>query len=113
PCTRNLRICVPSASRTTGWASFDGRFRQELSYGDSIVVSFSPYPITTVCREDPSRDWFRSLERCLNWNDRKRQKPFSASQLAGTEPLLSKTARKAAQEEAQKRALVDALLREG
>ncbi|KAF9311213.1 hypothetical protein BG003_007663 [Podila horticola] len=74
PGTKHLRIGVPSASRTTAWASFDGRYRQELDRGDSIMITASKYPAVTICRRDQSTDWFTGLTQVLNWNSRVMQK---------------------------------------
>lgn len=52
----------------------DGRNRIELQRKDCIKVSLSPYPVPTVCRDNQSDDWFESLQRCLHWNSRVRQK---------------------------------------
>ncbi|KAJ1514895.1 hypothetical protein HMI56_007159 [Coelomomyces lativittatus] len=76
PDSMDLRICVPPTSRSTAWASFDGRNRVELKQGDFIVVSSSKHPFPTVCRENQSNDWFHSLTRCLKWNERRRQLAF-------------------------------------
>ncbi|KAF8927682.1 hypothetical protein BGZ58_010227 [Dissophora ornata] len=76
PGTKHLRIGVPSTSRTTAWASFDGRHRQELERGDSIMITASKYPATTICRRDQSTDWFTGLTQVLNWNSRVQQKPL-------------------------------------
>jgi len=78
PGTKHLRIGVPSASRTTAWASFDGRYRQELARGDSIMITASKYPAVTICRRDQSTDWFTGLTQVLNWNSRVMQKPFGS-----------------------------------
>ncbi|RCH94007.1 hypothetical protein CU098_010928 [Rhizopus stolonifer] len=72
-----LRICVPFNSRNTAWASFDGRGRVELKQGDHIKVTASRYPFPTVCKEDQATDWFNSLQNCLHWNKRERQKSFA------------------------------------
>ncbi|RDX47995.1 ATP-NAD kinase [Lentinus brumalis] len=76
PDTMELRICVPFNSRSTAWASFDGRGRVELKQGDHIKVTASKYPFPTVCAESQSRDWFTSISRTLKWNERERQKSF-------------------------------------
>ncbi|KAG0229462.1 hypothetical protein BGX31_006185 [Mortierella sp. GBA43] len=76
PGTKHLRLCVPVTSRTTAWASFDGRHRQELGRGDSVMITASRYPVTTICRRDQSADWFTGLTQVLNWNSRVLQKPF-------------------------------------
>ncbi|CAG8474819.1 5384_t:CDS:2 [Funneliformis caledonium] len=76
PDSMELRICVPYNSRSTAWASFDGRNRTELRQGDHIKVTPSKFPFPTVCLETQSRDWFNSISRCLRWNERERQKTF-------------------------------------
>ncbi|EJD52629.1 ATP-NAD kinase [Auricularia subglabra TFB-10046 SS5] len=76
PDTMELRICVPYNSRSTAWASFDGRGRIELKQGDHIKVTASKYPFPTVCADKQSTDWFHSISRTLKWNERERQKSF-------------------------------------
>lgn len=76
PDTMELRICVPFNSRSTAWASFDGRGRVELKQGDHIKVTASKYPFPTVCSVSQSNDWFNSISRTLKWNERERQKSF-------------------------------------
>ncbi|GAA5925288.1 uncharacterized protein JCM15063_004982 [Sporobolomyces koalae] len=76
PDSMELRICVPYNSRSTAWASFDGRGRVELRQGDHIKVTASPYPFPTVCADKQSTDWFGSIQRTLRWNERQRQKSF-------------------------------------
>ncbi|KAF9128550.1 hypothetical protein BGW39_004967 [Mortierella sp. 14UC] len=77
PDSMELRICVPFDSRSTAWASFDGRGRVELKQGDHIKVTASVYPFPTICSSTQSSDWFHSLSRCLRWNERERQKGFT------------------------------------
>jgi len=76
PDSIELRIAVPYNSRSTAWASFDGRGRVELRQGDHIKVTASKYPFPTVCSENQSTDWFKSISRTLKWNERQRQKSF-------------------------------------
>jgi NAD+ kinase len=76
PDSMELRIAVPYNSRSTAWASFDGRGRVELKQGDHIKVTASRYPFPTVCAENQSIDWFQSISRTLKWNERQRQKSF-------------------------------------
>lgn len=45
--------------------------------GDHIKVTASRYPFPTVCKEDQATDWFNSLQNCLHWNKRERQKSFA------------------------------------
>ncbi|RCH98735.1 hypothetical protein CU097_015143 [Rhizopus azygosporus] len=83
PESMELRICVPFNSRNTAWASFDGRGRVELKQGDHIKVTASKYPFPTVCKEDQATDWFNSLQNCLHWNKRERQKSFAVVESHG------------------------------
>lgn len=76
PDSMELRIAVPYNSRSTAWASFDGRGRVELKQGDHIKVTASRYPFPTICAENQSVDWFESISRTLKWNERQRQKSF-------------------------------------
>ncbi|XP_068240826.1 NAD kinase-like isoform X3 [Palaemon carinicauda] len=76
PAGVELKIAVSRDSRNTAWVSFDGRKRQELLHGDSLRVTTSIYPVPSICAEDQIADWFASLDECLRWNDRKRQKHF-------------------------------------
>ncbi|RKP25533.1 ATP-NAD kinase-like domain-containing protein, partial [Syncephalis pseudoplumigaleata] len=76
PGTKRLRIAVSHNSRSSAWASFDGRHRIGLKRGDSIVITASQHPVITVSRENQSIDWFTSLREVLNWNERKTQKPL-------------------------------------
>ncbi|KAF9451283.1 ATP-NAD kinase [Macrolepiota fuliginosa MF-IS2] len=76
PDSMELRICVPYNSRSTAWASFDGRGRVELKQGDHIKVTASKYPFPTVCADNQSTDWFHAISRTLKWNERERQKSF-------------------------------------
>ncbi|KAI6026367.1 ATP-NAD kinase-like domain-containing protein, partial [Pisolithus microcarpus] len=76
PDSMELRICVPYNSRSTAWASFDGRGRVELKQGDHVKITASKYPFPTVCADKQSTDWFHSISRTLKWNERERQKSF-------------------------------------
>ncbi|KAG6819679.1 hypothetical protein H0H93_009712 [Arthromyces matolae] len=76
PDSMELRICVPYNSRSTAWASFDGRGRVELKQGDHIKITASKYPFPTVCADKQSTDWFHAISRTLKWNERERQKSF-------------------------------------
>ncbi|KAI0699536.1 hypothetical protein BC835DRAFT_536729 [Cytidiella melzeri] len=76
PDSMELRVCVPFNSRSTAWASFDGRGRIELKQGDHIKITASKYPFPTVCSVSQSTDWFQSIGRTLKWNERERQKSF-------------------------------------
>lgn len=69
-----LELKVPDDARSNAWASFDGKRRQQLSRGDSIRICMSQHPLPTVNKSDQTDDWFQSLVRCLNWNERLEQK---------------------------------------
>ncbi|XP_042475852.1 NAD kinase 2, chloroplastic isoform X2 [Macadamia integrifolia] len=65
---------IPEDARSNAWVSFDGKRRQQLLRGDSVRISMSQHPLPTVNKFDQTGDWFRSLIRCLNWNERLDQK---------------------------------------
>ncbi|RUS24664.1 ATP-NAD kinase-like domain-containing protein [Jimgerdemannia flammicorona] len=87
PDSMELRICVPFNSRSTAWASFDGRGRIELKQGDHIKVTASRYPFPTICAQTQSNDWFNSLTRCLKWNERQRQNLFVVVESSRKDPV--------------------------
>ncbi|KAK4056654.1 hypothetical protein OIO90_002206 [Microbotryomycetes sp. JL221] len=87
PDSMELRICVPYNSRSTAWASFDGRGRVELRQGDHIKVTASQYPFPTVCADNQSNDWFNSIARTLKWNERERQKSFVVVEEGRNKPM--------------------------
>jgi len=90
PDTLELRICVPYNSRSTAWASFDGRGRVELKQGDHIKVTASKYPFPTVCAEKQSTDWFHAISRTLKWNERERQKSFVMVEEGPAQPSIKR-----------------------
>ena len=66
-----LRICVPKSSRSTAYASFDGKGRVELRRGDEVRVEAGRYPFPTVVGEEGTGgEWFESVRRALKWNTR-------------------------------------------
>lgn len=69
-----LRLRVPMDSRGDLYCSFDGKSREPLSPGDSVVVHVSQLPVPMVCNLDASHDWFMSVREGLNWNQRITQK---------------------------------------
>ncbi|CAI5461536.1 unnamed protein product [Closterium sp. Yama58-4] len=73
-----LELRVPADARSNCWVSFDGKKRQQLSRGDSVRISMSAHPVPTVNKRDQTDDWFASLVRCLNWNERMEQKGFNS-----------------------------------
>ncbi|KAJ1397081.1 Protein-tyrosine phosphatase-like [Sesbania bispinosa] len=74
PDSARLELKIPEDARSNAWVSFDGKRRQQLSRGDSVRISMSQHPLPTVNKFDQTGDWFRSLIRCLNWNERLDQK---------------------------------------
>lgn len=74
PDSARLELKIPEDARSNAWVSFDGKRRQQLSRGDSVRISMSRHPLPTVNKSDQTGDWFRSLIRCLNWNERLDQK---------------------------------------
>ncbi|KAL7751686.1 hypothetical protein RI367_002685 [Sorochytrium milnesiophthora] len=84
PDSMELKVCVPPSSRNTAWAAFDGRHRTELRQGDFVSITASRYPFPTICLTDQSSDWFNSLIRCLRWNERQRQQPFTHDNAFGS-----------------------------
>ncbi|KAJ0629699.1 putative NAD(+) kinase [Helianthus annuus] len=74
PDSARLELKIPEDARSNAWVSFDGKRRQQLLRGDSVRISMSQHPLPTVNKFDQTGDWFRSLIRCLNWNERLDQK---------------------------------------
>jgi NAD+ kinase len=76
-----LKVCVPRNSRSTAYASFDGKGRVELRRGDCVVVEAGRYPFPTVVGEGGTGgEWFESVRRALRWNTRGAvQKSFYSS----------------------------------
>ncbi|CAN1801539.1 NAD kinase 2, chloroplastic [Linum perenne] len=74
PDSARLELKIPEDARSNAWVSFDGKRRQQLSRGDSVKISMSQHPLPTVNKNDQTGDWFHSLIRCLNWNERQDQK---------------------------------------
>eukprot|EP00850_Spirogloea_muscicola_P012876 SM000085S23226 [mRNA] locus=s85:188497:194050:+ [translate_table: standard] len=74
-----FELKVPKDARNNAWVSFDGKKRQQLSKGDSVRICMSEHPMPTVNKSDQTDDWFRSLVRCLNWNERLEQKALSVT----------------------------------
>ncbi|KAL5714517.1 NAD(+) kinase [Ranunculus cassubicifolius] len=74
PDSAQLELKIPGDTRSNAWVSFDGKRRQQLSRGDSVRIHMSQHPLPTVNKSDQTGDWFHSLIRCLNWNERLDQK---------------------------------------
>eukprot|EP00899_Mesostigma_viride_P008950 jgi/Mesvir1/18056/Mv09370-RA.1 len=76
PDSANVQLKVPQDARSTAWVCFDGKKRQQLMRGYSVQVRMSEFPMPTINKNDQTGDWFGSLVRCLNWNERMEQKAF-------------------------------------
>ena len=75
-----LRIKVPWDARGSAWVSFDGRMRTELCRGESVRIRLSPWPLATLTFIDQTQDWFRSVSRCLRWNERPMQRSMAVEE---------------------------------
>lgn len=64
---------VPPDSRGEAYCSFDGKNRQPLGRGDSLLLHMSRWPVPMVCSLDASHDWFLAVREGLSWNERKVQ----------------------------------------
>lgn len=71
-----LKVKVPKTSRSTAWASFDGKVRTELHKGDYVTIQASPFPFPTVISS--KTEYVDSVSRNLNWNARETQKPLTS-----------------------------------
>ena len=78
PTSQELEIIVPQVSRCSAWASFDGKRRQLLRRDDSVVVRECEYPLPTIVLADCTNDWFSSIQRSFNMNNRPAQKPLGS-----------------------------------
>jgi NAD+ kinase len=63
-----LRIAVPEKSRSTAYASFDGKGCIELKQDDFVTLEVSQYPFPTVMAS--GNEWVESVQRALRWNVR-------------------------------------------
>ena len=77
PDSAELELRIPSDARDSAWVSFDGKARSELRRGDCVRIAMSEHPLPTINKSDQTHDWFGSLARCLSWNDRIEQRPFT------------------------------------
>lgn len=41
------------------------------------MITMSQHPVPTINADDQTTDWFNSLDRCLNWNERQEQGSLS------------------------------------
>lgn len=75
PDSMKLKVKVPIKSRSTAWVAFDGKNRVELTRGDYITISASPYIFPTI--ESSATEFIDGINRTMNWNVRERQKSFT------------------------------------
>lgn len=73
-----VTLCVPNSARNPVYVTVDGKDFCELSWGDSIQVCVSPFPLPTICRTTETKDWFKSVQEALQWNLRAEQKAMFA-----------------------------------
>lgn len=53
--------------------------RTEIQPGDYVSISASRYPFASVLPSgNRSREWIKSISSTLQWNERRRQRPFDA-----------------------------------
>ena len=83
-----LKVKVPTGSRATAWALFDGKVRTELKKGYYVTVQASSYPFPTV--RLLKTEYFDSVSRNLNWNAREQQKPFALYLTGNTKSAFEK-----------------------
>ncbi|KAI9276591.1 ATP-NAD kinase-like domain-containing protein [Sporodiniella umbellata] len=74
PSSVTIRITVPYGSKYTAHCRFDGRNTVKLKQGEHVKIKLSPYPVYTYSASGISNDWFSSVQACLHWNVRERQK---------------------------------------
>ena len=81
-----LKVCIPRGSRSTAYASFDGKHRVELRRGDCVQIEAGRFPFPTVVGEHGTGgEWFDSVRRALRWNTRgAMQKSFKSSNKPGS-----------------------------
>ena len=51
PAAVHLRIAVSPDAGNTAWASFDGRSRQEMAHGDSLVISPATHGVPCIAKQ--------------------------------------------------------------
>lgn len=68
-----LKIKVSNQSRSSAWISIDGKKRAELFVGDYIELASYPFFFPTIVYK--KNDFFDSVCRKLNWNDRSYELP--------------------------------------
>lgn len=59
--------------------------------GDHITITLSPHPVKTYSSCDTSNDWFSSVQSCLLWNNRKRQRSFVVVESDTNQPTATES----------------------
>lgn len=65
-----LKFKVPYGARSSGWVSFDGRFRKRLDADEYLTIETSSYPFPSVSKHGVLVEWFKDLAKIFHWNDR-------------------------------------------
>ncbi|XP_062505175.1 NAD kinase-like isoform X2 [Corticium candelabrum] len=76
PSGAEIKVTVAADSRHYACVAFDGRNKQQLKQGDSVVITASEWPLPCISANDHIIDWFKSLSECLHWNVRLKQSPM-------------------------------------
>jgi len=65
-----LKFKIPTDARSSGWISFDGRFRKRLDADEYLTIETSHYPFPSVSKHGVLVEWFKDLANIFHWNDR-------------------------------------------
>ena len=76
PDSAEIRCFNPTEARANAWVSFDGKRRQRLGRGESLVITMSRNPLPTVNNVDATQDWFDAIDNAFHFNERMFQKPL-------------------------------------
>eukprot|EP00026_Physarum_polycephalum_P012196 Phypoly_transcript_12476.p1 GENE.Phypoly_transcript_12476~~Phypoly_transcript_12476.p1 ORF type:complete len:337 (+),score=17.33 Phypoly_transcript_12476:72-1082(+) len=65
-----LKFRIPEGARSSGWISFDGRFRKRLDADEYLTIETSHHPFPSVSKHGVLVEWFKDLAKIFHWNDR-------------------------------------------
>lgn len=65
-----LKFKIPHGARSSGWVSFDGRFRKRLDADECLIIETSHSPFPSVSKDGVLVEWFKDLANIFHWNDR-------------------------------------------
>jgi len=65
-----LKFKVPAGARSSGWVSFDGRFRKRLDADEYLTIETSKHPFPSVSKQGVLVEWFKDLANIFHWNDK-------------------------------------------